>query len=103
MRQWPQPSRDSEPEIIPPGAPPRSRTYAWVGADGSRRFYRRIPVRTPGPLALVLLGMAVGAFSLVALVLLLGAVLLWIPLIGILAAIAILSGFLRRPSRSPYR
>ena len=99
MSQWPRPGQQSEPEIIPPGEPLRPRSPIWVFQDGSAFRYRRVRIARPGPLALLLLGMAVGAGLLLAIVLLLGAVLLWLPLLAVIAVAAIFSGVLRRPLR----
>src|SRR5579859_4909379 len=100
MDQWPRPRRPSEPEIIPPGAPEPPPAGLWTVRQGYG--YRRVEIRTPGPLGLVLLGMAAGAVLLVIVLLLLGAVLLWLPLLAIGVAVAILSALFRSPSQRPY-
>jgi len=70
----------SEPEIIPPGrerADSQSRVYVWV-AD--REGMRRASVPVPGPftifLALALVTLVAGVIVLVVL----GAVLIWLPI-----------------------
>jgi hypothetical protein len=102
MTDWPRPTRDPEPEIIPPDAPRRPQARIWVFEGGPQDGFRRLRISRPGPVGLVLLGMALGAGVLVALVLLLGAVLLWLPLIGLLALVAIVSAALRGPARRRY-
>lgn len=97
MRNWPPPQRDSEPEIIPPGAEPRPRPGVWITQNGYG--FRRVYVSGMGPLAFLKLGLLVGAASAVAILLLLGAVLLWLPVIGLIAAAALVAAFLRGPSR----
>jgi hypothetical protein len=99
MRQWPKPKHDSEPEIIPPGAGSRSRSGVWVAHSGYG--YRRVYVSRIGPLGLIFLGVAIGALSLFAILLLVGAVLIWLPIIGLIALAAIVSSVLRGPSRHP--
>jgi len=72
----------SEPEIIPPGA-----------ADP--RFYHRVYVARIGPLGQILLAAAIGLLSLATIVILLGAFLLWIPVVGLIISAAIIMGVLR--------
>jgi hypothetical protein len=102
MTDWPRPTRNPEPEIIPPDAPQRPHMRMWVFEDGQAHGYRRLRISRPGPWTLVLLGMALGAGVLIALVVLLGAILLWLPLIGLLAVVAVVSGLLRGPPRRRY-
>jgi len=82
----------SEPEIIPPGAPlrrPRDDPFA------DSVFTQRIYITRLGPFGFVMLALAIGVIAVVLLVLLVGAVLFWIPLVGLIVAAAILSGALR--------
>jgi hypothetical protein len=82
----------SEPEIIPPGAPlrrPRDDPFS------DTLFTQRIYVTRLGPFGLIVLALAIGIVAVVLLVLLVGAVLFWIPIVGLLVAGAILSGALR--------
>jgi hypothetical protein len=82
----------SEPEIIPP---PRGRTQAygteWVSADGaSRAFVARFG--TWKMLGIVLLiGLVAGAV----LAIILGALLITIPIIGLLIVLGVIAGQLR--------
>ena len=81
----------AEPEIIPPGAPLRRPRDDFTGAQFTQRIY----VTRLGPFGLILLALALGVIAVVLLVLLVGAVLFWIPVIGLLVAAAIFSGALR--------
>jgi hypothetical protein len=88
----------SEPEIIPPGAPlrrPRDDPF------GDTFFTQRIHVTRLGPFGLVMLALAIGLVAIVLLILLVGAVLFWIPIVGLAIAAAILSGALRSRFRRP--
>lgn len=82
----------SEPEIIPPGAPlrrPRDDPFS------NTFFTQRIYVTRLGPLGLIGLALAIGIVAVVLLILLVGAVLFWIPIVGLIVAAVILSGALR--------
>jgi hypothetical protein len=90
-----------EPEIILPGDPDiRSRRtthrfgegYPFVGVRTSHRIY----TARLGPFGLILLALAIAIAAAVMLVLLLGAVLFWIPILALLVAAAVISGLLRR-------
>jgi hypothetical protein len=85
-----------EPEIIPPGAPLRSGRLG--GFDGPQ-FSQRIFVAKFGPFGIVLVALAIVAIVTLLLVLLLGALLFWIPVIGVLIAAAIVLRFLKSPWR----
>ena len=96
------PRHDSrpEPEIILPGDPDiRSRRpaqrfgegYPFVGVRTSHRIY----TARLGPFGLIRLALAL-VIAAVMLVLLLGAVLFWIPILVLLVAAAVISGLLRR-------
>ncbi len=94
----------AEPEIIPPGQ--AYRRPPGNGAGGSRvwvsfaaREGRRFTVAEPGPLALIMMGLALGAIAVALLVLVLGAVLISLPVIGAVAAAVILSGIFRSYAR----
>jgi hypothetical protein len=89
----------SEPEIIPPGQddpwrdPWRRGNRAWYfsGSRGSGRIY----LTRLGPLStfFIVAGIAVAAALL--LILVLGAFLIWIPILGLIVAAALLSGLIR--------
>jgi hypothetical protein len=77
-----------EPEIIPPGDP-RTR---WEGYGATHRIY----VARLGPFGFAMVALAIAFLAAVVLLLLLGAFLIWIPLAGLLLAIAVISSLLRR-------
>ena len=91
----------SEPEIIPPGASgPRTRPQPRIlfsVTDGEGRPF----VKPPGPFTIA--AILVGAILVAALILLLvlGALLVWVPIIAIALAGAVLIGFLRGKFRWP--
>jgi hypothetical protein len=82
----------AEPEIIPPDRGDRqSRTSAagirvFLDGDGVRHIY----VARLGPLGMVVLALMVGILCAIMLVLVLGVFLIWIPLVGLLVAAAII-------------
>jgi hypothetical protein len=66
--------------------------YPFVGARTSHRIY----TARLGPFGLILMALALAIAAAVMLVLLLGAVLFWIPILVLLVAAAVISGLLRR-------
>lgn len=62
---------------------------------------RHIYITRLGPLGMVALALMVGILFAITLVLVLGAFLIWIPLVGLLVAAAIISGLLRAYFRQP--
>ena len=88
----------SEPEIIPPdradsdAARERSDGWIWLDASGTRRIY----VRKVGPLGIFLVALLIGTLAALVLVMLLGAVLLWIPIAFLLFVAAVVGALLRR-------
>ncbi|KIZ45868.1 MULTISPECIES: hypothetical protein [Rhodopseudomonas] len=81
-----------EPEIIPPDAnydPSRSRGPFQDG------FSQRIYVARMGPLGFIGLAALVGVVIAVVLVVLLGAFLLWIPIVGLLVGAGLVAGVVR--------
>jgi hypothetical protein len=93
----------AEPEIIPPDrGDRRSRSSeagirVFLGSGGVRHIY----VARLGPLGMVALALIVGVLLALTLVLVLGAFLIWIPLVGLLVAAAIISSLLRSHFRHP--
>jgi hypothetical protein len=93
----------AEPEIIPPDGDGRqSRSSAagirvFVDGGGIRHIY----VAPLGPLGILVLALMIGILFAIMLVLVLGAFLIWIPLVGLLVAAAIISGLLRAYFRQP--
>jgi hypothetical protein len=82
-----------EPEIIPPGEP-RAR---WQGAFDGRATHR-IYVARLGPFGFAMLALAITFLAAVILILLLGAFLIWIPIAGLVLAIAVVTSLLRGSS-----
>ncbi|MFL9499956.1 hypothetical protein ACJMQP_07815 [Rhodopseudomonas palustris] len=81
-----------EPEIIPPGQTHDPMgTRIFIDQNTSEHVF----VGKVGPLGLFLMALAIGAVIAVVLVLLLGAFLLWIPVVGLLIAAGLVAGVLR--------
>jgi hypothetical protein len=93
----------AEPEIIPPdrddrqSRPGTARIRLFVAGDGTHRIY----VARLGPPGIPLLALMIGILFAIMLVVVLGAFLIWIPLVGVLVAAAIVSGLLRGHFRRP--
>jgi hypothetical protein len=81
-----------EPEIIPPGDP-------GLWPDGSFRATHHVYVARLGPFGVAMAVLAVAFLAAVIALLLLGAFLIWLPLAGLILAIAILSSVLRGSGR----
>lgn len=90
-RQPPQRPR-FEPEIIPPGESHDPRgTRVFIDQTTTEQIF----VGKIGPFGLFMLALGIGAVIAVVLVLLLGAFLLWIPIVGLLIAAGLVAGVLR--------
>jgi hypothetical protein len=93
----------AEPEIIPPGGDDRqseaSATHIRVFVDGGGIHHIR--VSRLGPLGILVLALMIGILLAIVLILVLGAFLIWIPLVGLVVAAAIISGLLRTHFRRP--
>ena len=80
-----------EPEIIPPHAGPRQRSFdsLFMRVEESDDGIRRVYLKKPGPFTIILILLAAGAVAALFFLLLAGLMLLWIPLviIGILFAV----------------
>ena len=91
-----QPERPrAEPEIIPPdrhGRRPWPSDYGFTQTHSTHRVY----VGRIGPLGFVLAMLIVGLLGGVLVLLLIGAALIWIPLVVAFALVATISGLLRR-------
>jgi hypothetical protein len=84
----------SEPEILPPersDGPMRDARWERAGAEG----VYRVRVVKLGPVGATLLAIGIGVASAVLLVLMLSTVLILIPVVGLLIAVAIIAGLLR--------
>ena len=84
----------AEPEIIPPGHPDgRSMRDGYhVDVNGTQRIY----VTRLGPFGIVALVLLIALIAAVIPVVLLGAVLIWIPVAVLLVGVAVVSGLQRR-------
>jgi len=84
-----------EPEIIPPD---RGRGPNWPPPHGftQMRGTHRLYVGRIGPFGFALLMLAIGLFAAVFLLVLIGAALIWIPIVAALAVIAAVFGRFRR-------
>jgi len=78
-----------EPEIIPPGAADARRDGAFRWSSGATH---RVYVTRIGPFGFFLIALAVAALALLVMILIVGAFLLWIPVAGLLLALAVISG-----------
>jgi hypothetical protein len=89
-----------EPEIIPPGQ--AGRRYGWQQSPWPADMYprsggtQRIFVARMGPFGIALVILAVAAILAVVLIAILGAMLLWIPVVAVLVIVAAMFRFLRR-------
>jgi len=89
-----------EPEIIRPGesmdATARGtwRTFAFERGRGYRMH--RLRVVRLGPFGLLALALAAGTAAVLLIVFMLGVFLVWLPIVGLIVAIAILSNLWRR-------
>jgi hypothetical protein len=98
-----QPERPrQEPEIIPPEINPpgndwRDRQSAWPRQRyAESRSTHRIYVSRIGPLGFAILVLIVAMFGGVLLLAIIGAVLIWLPVLAVLAVIAAISALVRR-------
>jgi hypothetical protein len=92
----------AEPEIIPPDQarrrpgqpawPPVSRPYgAWQARETQRVYVVR-----PGPLGFVIFTLALALIVVLVFLIVIGAFLLWIPVVALLVAVGAVYRFLRR-------
>jgi hypothetical protein len=87
----------AEPEIIPPDrggrrGPDWPPSYGFTQARSAHRVY----VSRIGPFGFALLMLVVGLLGGVLLLALIGAALIWIPVVAVFLVIAAVSGLLRR-------
>jgi hypothetical protein len=101
MDQRPKPQGEkprSEPEIILPGeAPNSSRMKTFVHSHGAQRIF----IAKIGPFGFILVALTMVFLFVVMLMLLWGAFLIFIPVVGLLVAAAILSGVFRSYFQRP--
>ena len=94
-----QPERPrSEPEILPPGNDWPERDASWPRDYGysQRRGSHRVYVGRIGPLGFALLILIVALFGGIFLVALIGAALIWLPVLLLFAVIGAIAGLVRR-------
>jgi hypothetical protein len=99
-----QPERPrAEPEIIPPdhaggrGNSPWQQTWqtSW-GQDDTRRTQRVFVMRPPSPLGFAVLMLVLALIVVAIFVTIIGAFLIWIPVVALFVAVAAVYRFLRR-------
>lgn len=94
-----QPERPrQEPEIIPPGNDWPRRDARWPPNYGfnERRTTHRVYVGRIGPLGFALLLLMLALFGGVFVLALIGAALIWFPVLVVFAVIAAIAGLIRR-------
>ena len=87
-----------EPEIIPPGNDRPGRDSRWPPSHGfnERRSTHRVYVSRIGPLGFALVLLMLALFGGVFLLALIGAALIWFPVLLVFAVIAAIAGLIRR-------
>jgi hypothetical protein len=90
-------TRQSEPEIIPPGADPDGRSR--ICASAAPHYTIRIRMTRLGPAGIVMLLLMIGILGLAGLTLLLGFALVGLTAAGVLTVGSIISGLVRRLPR----
>jgi hypothetical protein len=87
-----------EPEIIPPGKDWPGRNSAWPPGYGysESRGTHRIYVGRIGPLGFAIVLLMAALFGGVLLLALIGAVLIWFPIVAVLAIISAIVAVIRR-------
>jgi hypothetical protein len=87
-----------EPEIIPPGNDRPGRDSRWPPSHGfnERRSTHRVYVSRIGPFGFALLLLMLALFGGVFLLALIGAALIWFPVLLVIAVIAAIAGLIRR-------
>src|SRR5215467_5146808 len=96
MDKQPIPERPkAEPEIIPPGDPRvrPGRAHMWQSADGTQRIY----VARVSPFGFTMVLFMVALMAALFVLLMIGAFVLLLPLVGLIIAGVILSALLRGP------
>jgi hypothetical protein len=87
-----------EPEIIPPGNDRPGRDSRWPPSHGfnERRSTHRVYVSRIGPFGFALLLLMLALFGGVFVLALIGAALIWFPVLLVFAVIAAIAGLIRR-------
>jgi len=84
-----------EPEIIPPDRSGRQSPWSPYGFTETRRTHR-IHVTRVGPFGIALLVLAIAAVATIVMIAVLGAVLIWIPIVAVALIVGALLRALRR-------
>ena len=84
-----------EPEIIPPDRSGRQSPWNPYGFTETRGTYR-IHVTRVGPFGIALLMLAIAALVTIIMIAVLGAVLIWIPVVAVVLIVGALLRMLRR-------
>jgi hypothetical protein len=84
-----------EPEIIPPDRSGRQAPWSPYGFTDTRGTYR-IRVTRVGPFGIALLMLAIAAVVTIVMIAVLGAVLIWIPIVAVVLIAGALLRLLRR-------
>ncbi|MBI1868379.1 MAG: hypothetical protein HYS06_08825 [Methylocystis sp.] len=94
----------AEPEILPPERSQRdeAESASWTRVFIDERGVRRVYVGKIGPLGLIGFALVAGIVAAAALILMLGAVALLIPLAGLLVGTAALAALARAYFRRPH-
>lgn len=88
-----------EPEIIPPGRErgrPQGRSHVWISVNG-----RPIGGKAPGPFGILLAAVIVILAVALVLMLVLGVLLIWVPVVAVIVAGALVVAFLKSYFRRP--
>ena len=85
----------AEPEIIPPNRDDRQSGTVRIRVFADGNSVRHVYIVRLGPLGVLMLALMIGILFVIILVLLVGAFLIWIPLVGMLVAAGITSSLLR--------
>jgi len=84
-----------EPEIIPPDRSSRYSPWSSSGFSETRGVHR-IHVARVGPFGIALLMLAIAALATIIMIAVLGAVLIWIPIVAVVLIVGALLRVLRR-------
>jgi hypothetical protein len=85
----------SEPEIIPPDRVREEEMRRAARLWSDRVGYQRIYVGRVGPFGFFLIALAASAIAILLFLFVIGAFLIWIPIVGLVVAALILSSLLR--------
>jgi hypothetical protein len=84
-----------EPEIIPPGRDSRYSPWGPYGFSETRGIHR-VHITRVGPFGIALLMLAIAAVATIVMIAVLGAVLIWIPIVALVLIVGALLRLMRR-------